>query len=171
MEWDTLNLVTSIGAGLIALSFLLLAVNVLLSFTRGRVASANPWNAAGLEWSVASPPPPYNFALTPYVDSRTPLWTNGNSVPAVTGLRVDQKEVLVTSIVDAKPDMRDPVPAPSLWPFISAVVTTVVLIASIYTPQSIPWGAVPFAIVLIAWLYPRRATAPHPDELPREASP
>jgi cytochrome c oxidase subunit 1 len=34
----------------------------------GRVASANPWPATGLEWQTPSPPPPHNFDTTPTVD-------------------------------------------------------------------------------------------------------
>jgi cytochrome c oxidase subunit 1 len=165
MQWDTLNLVTSIGAWAIGLSFLLLIVNVIRALIRPMHASDNPWQASGLEWSVPSPPPVYNFALIPSVSSRTPLWTDGDLRPVVTGLRVDHREILVTTVVEAEPDMREPVPDPSLWPFIAAIVTSAVLIASIYTPQAIVWGALPMAAVLIAWLYPHKILAPTPEQV------
>ncbi len=41
---------------------------------KGLPASDNPWDAATLEWATSSPPPPYNFAVIPYVASRHPLW-------------------------------------------------------------------------------------------------
>ena len=41
---------------------------------RGAVAGPNPWDAPTLEWSIPSPPPPYNFAVIPHVASRHPLW-------------------------------------------------------------------------------------------------
>ncbi len=37
-------------------------------------AGADPWNARTLEWSTASPPPHYNFAMIPIVDQLDPLW-------------------------------------------------------------------------------------------------
>ena len=74
----------------------------------------------------------------------------------------DQREVLVTSAVDAEPEMREHAPDPTLWPLVAALVTTVVLVASIYTPDAITWGAVPVALVLIGWLYPRKVLAPRP---------
>jgi cytochrome c oxidase subunit I len=39
----------------------------LWSLSYGEKASANPWNAAGLEWKTASPPPTTNFEVTPVV--------------------------------------------------------------------------------------------------------
>ena len=41
--------------------------------------TGNPWNAATLEWSIPSPPPFYNFAIEPSVDSRDPLWSKKES--------------------------------------------------------------------------------------------
>jgi cytochrome c oxidase subunit 1 len=38
------------------------------------VAGADPWDAWTLEWSTTSPPPEYNFAVIPSVESRRPLW-------------------------------------------------------------------------------------------------
>ena len=37
-------------------------------------AGSDPWDAWTLEWSTTSPPPPYNFAQIPVVQSRRPLW-------------------------------------------------------------------------------------------------
>jgi cytochrome c oxidase subunit I len=168
MPWDTLNLITSIGAWLIGLSFLLLTINLIRSLLSAPTASPNPWKASGLEWSLPSPPPIYNYLWIPHVSSRTPLWTEDS--PAVaTGLRVDVREVMVTTVTDAQPDMREPVPDPSPWPFIAALITGAILIASIFTPQAIAWGALPFAGAMIAWLYPRKILAPTPGQIAQQS--
>jgi cytochrome c oxidase subunit 1 len=99
------------------------------------------------------------------VDSRTPAWTQRHEKMVATGLRVDQKEILATTIVDADPDLRDPVPKPSIWPLLAAIVTSVIFVASIFTPDAITWGAIPFAVVMIGWLYPREAKSPLAAEL------
>jgi len=41
---------------------------------RGEPAGDDPWDAWTLEWATTSPPPPYNFAPAPVVESRRPLW-------------------------------------------------------------------------------------------------
>src|SRR5204863_516363 len=74
LGWETLNLVSSIGAAAFALALLIFVLNAVLSLRRGAVAGANPWDAPGLEWAAASPPPPYNFPHIPVSTSRTPLW-------------------------------------------------------------------------------------------------
>lgn len=45
-----------------------------LFIDRKRDTTGDPWNGRTLEWSVSSPPPVYNFAITPVVDDRDPLW-------------------------------------------------------------------------------------------------
>ena len=149
------NLLSTIGALVVALAVLLFVINGVLSLYRGAIAPDDPWDAASLEWATSSPPPVYNFAHIPVVESRTPLWDIGGELPVVTGLRVDDKEQLLTTVVDAKPDIREPIPEASPWPFISAVATGVLFISSIFSPWAIPVGAIPVAIALTAWFWPK----------------
>ena len=96
-----------------------------------------------LEWATSSPPPVYNFAHIPVVESRTPLWDSEGELPVVTGLRVDEKEMLLTTVVAATPDLREPVPEPSLWPFIAAIAVGIVFVASIFSPWALAVGVDP----------------------------
>ncbi|HEY3357640.1 MAG TPA: cytochrome c oxidase subunit I [Polyangia bacterium] len=73
-RWGALNLVSSIGAGVLALSVLALVVAVVHALRRGQPAGDNPWAAFTLEWATTSPPPPENFAAVPPVRSRRPVW-------------------------------------------------------------------------------------------------
>ena len=149
------NLLSTIGAFAVAAAVLLFVINGAVSIYRGALAPANPWGAASLEWATSSPPPAYNFAHIPVVESQTPLWDSPAELPVVTGLRVDQKEMLLTTVVAAAPDLREPVPEPSLWPFISAVAVGVLFISSIFSPWAIVFGAIPSAIALTAWFWPK----------------
>jgi cytochrome c oxidase subunit 1 len=149
------NLLSTIGAFVVAAAVLIFVVNGLYSLFRGAIAPANPWGAASLEWATASPPPPYNFAHLPVVESHTPLWDIEGEMPVVTGLRVDEKETLLTTVVAATPDLREPIPEPSLWPFISSVAVGIFFVASIFSPWAIPFGAIPVAIALTAWFWPK----------------
>jgi cytochrome c oxidase subunit I+III len=157
MGWGTLNLVSTIGAVTLALGFFLTLVNAVRSYRTGEVASANPWGGGTLEWLAESPPRMCNFPAIPVVHGRDPLW---QGVPEgapnhVAGLAADVREVLTTTVADAKPDSRMIFPESSPWPFLSAVATTVFFIASIFSPWAIVWGAVLVVIPLIAWFWPR----------------
>ena len=74
-EWGLLNLISTIGAYLIAVSILFFLFNFLVNVVlkQGRPAGDDPWQGDTLEWAPASPPPPYNFARIPAVHSARPL--------------------------------------------------------------------------------------------------
>ena len=55
MGWDSVNLVTSIGAFVFALGVLIFLINVVVSLKRGAPSGPNPWDAATLEWSSLRP--------------------------------------------------------------------------------------------------------------------
>ena len=72
--WETLNLIVTIGAFIQGVAILVFVVNLVYSYFKGPKAGNDPWDAWTLEWSVSSPPPNYNFASIPVVESRRPLW-------------------------------------------------------------------------------------------------
>ena len=72
--WGGWNLIVSIGAVVQAIGLLIFVYNLVQSYFRGKHAGHDPWDAWTLEWSTPSPPPAYNFAVLPAVNSRRPLW-------------------------------------------------------------------------------------------------
>jgi cytochrome c oxidase subunit 1 len=70
-EFQTLNVISTCGAAVLGLGYLLPLVYLTWSFFRGPRAGPNPWNATGLEWQTDSPAPAQNFRDTPVV-SRPP---------------------------------------------------------------------------------------------------
>jgi cytochrome c oxidase subunit 1 len=154
--WDGMNQIASAGTLIMAVSMVLFLINVVRSLRRGDPAEPDPWGGATLEWAAGSPPAPCNFVALPVVHSAAPLWESVGDSISVAGIARDQREVLVTTVLDARPDHRAIFPSPSAWPFWSALVTFGMLFASIYTPWAVVWGSIPVAIALIAWFWPRR---------------
>ena len=72
--WMIWNLIVSSGAVFQTIATLLFVYNMIWSYFKGAIAGPDPWDAWTLEWSTPSPPPHYNFAVTPTVESRRPLW-------------------------------------------------------------------------------------------------
>jgi cytochrome c oxidase subunit 1 len=161
--WGSLNLLGTIGAGVIALSVLVFLYNVGRSLRRGHIAGPNPWDADTLECATASPPPSYNFAHIPVVTSREGLWAyrdhNDNVLPVVTGLRTDRREILVTSLLNAEPETRYELPDDSIWPFLTALSVGVAFIVAVYTPWGVLLGGALALLAALGWAWP---THPHP---------
>ena len=72
-NWQTLNLISTIGSFILATGVLVTVVNVLHSIGHGRKAGNDPWRANTLEWFSQSPPPENNFDIVPRVRSVEPM--------------------------------------------------------------------------------------------------
>ena len=106
LGFESYNLVETIGAFLLGVVTLIFVWNLWKSVRSGEEASANPWGAPTLEWSLPSPVPHYNFASLPVVGGRDPLWRKG-------GVQAPEPE--------GEPHMPDP----SYYPLLTAFGITV----------------------------------------------
>ena len=66
-KYQVLNVMSSAGATILGLGYVLPLVYLLWSLKYGKPAGPNPWGATGLEWQTPSPPPTDNFEVTPVV--------------------------------------------------------------------------------------------------------
>jgi cytochrome c oxidase subunit I len=66
-EFQVLNVLSSAGASILGIGYLLPFCYLLWSLKYGPDAPPNPWGATGLEWQTTSPPPKHNFDITPVV--------------------------------------------------------------------------------------------------------
>ncbi len=165
LGWETLNLLATAGAAVIAVSMVVFVVNVAASRRRGPRAGPNPWEADTLEWATSSPPPSYNFFHLPTVGGRYALWTRTPDQPIVVGLRGDRREILVTRLLDAEPDHRQELDGPTFWPFLTALAAAVGIGLAIFTPWGVVVGGVLTLVTLTGWFWPEgapTAVAPEP---------
>jgi cytochrome c oxidase subunit 1 len=156
LGWDGLNLLETAGAVVLATSLLLLVINVIRSLRSGASATANPWGSDTLEWAAPSPPPSFNFTHIPLVTGSHPLW-DSERLHVMRGLKLDERELVLTSVLDATPDLREPSVPPTIWPLIAALAVGTMFVTSIFTPWAVIVGAVPIAIALTAWFWPKNA--------------
>jgi cytochrome c oxidase subunit 1 len=66
-EFQVLNVMSSAGASILGVGYLIPLIYFIWSMRYGPVAEANPWGATGLEWQTSSPPPTENFTQMPVV--------------------------------------------------------------------------------------------------------
>jgi cytochrome c oxidase subunit I+III len=165
LGWGSYNLVSTVGAYLIALGVLVFIANVVKSFVQGEKAPDDPWGGPSLEWSIASPPPQYNFLYLPVVSGRHPLWDGiepdgegdtaaDRGIRARPQVRDDVRESFGTSLMDAEPESRVNLVAPTYWPFLAAVATGVIFVGAMFTLWAVPVGALLFYFTLIGWHWP-----------------
>jgi cytochrome c oxidase subunit 1 len=132
---DTMNLVATVGAFAMGLGSLVFVVNAWYSRTRGKPATANPWDGAMLEWSMASPPPVYNFSVIPSVKSRLPLWSEGGYEPRP---------------LPETPPQPIHLPGGSYWPVVTAIGIIVGAVAGV--TQTL-WIALLAAAIIVVGIY------------------
>ena len=66
-EFQILNVLSTGGAGVLGVGYLLIVTYLVASLFKPRNAPANPWGATGLEWDIPSPPITLNFETEPVV--------------------------------------------------------------------------------------------------------
>jgi cytochrome c oxidase subunit I len=170
MGWSLQNLIISLGALLFAVGVLLLLINVAVSLRRGRPAGEDPWGAPTLEWSVPSPPPPYNFAVIPQVASRHPLWEEqlGESEARSKlshGLLLDRgRETIATTPLDGEPNLILEMPGDTLAPLWLAVGLAAAFAgAALHAWWLSVVGGLVCVAALVAWFWPRRVHVGEPE--------
>ena len=146
MGFDLWNMMSTVGAFMVGLSFLIFTINALRSIRHGEPSGSDPWDGGTLEWTIPSPPPVYNFARIPVVDSRYPAWDmkrgGGHTGAVATAPEADAEA--------DEPDIH--MPNPSYWPILLAAGLVLAFCGLIFHQVFILLGAVIFGISLMGWI-------------------
>lgn len=67
-EFQVLNVLSTAGATVLGVGYLMPVLYFAWSLKYGRIAGSNPWHATGLEWQMQSPPLTENFTTVPVVE-------------------------------------------------------------------------------------------------------
>jgi cytochrome c oxidase subunit I+III len=171
MGWDLSNLLISIGAVVLAIGIGVTLYNFAISLKRGAAAGPNPWDAATLEWSVASPPPSYNFRRIPIIASRHPLWedrldhVSSRSVLESDILLDHGRETIATTVLDAEANSILRMPGDSLLPLLLSIALLAFFFALLWSGWWIAGAAgLVSAGIIAVWLAP--GPPPEPTEEP-----
>ncbi|MFO1536726.1 MAG: cytochrome c oxidase subunit I [Actinomycetota bacterium] len=150
LGWEALNQLVTVGSFIIAFSVLVFIVNAVVSKSRGKVAGDDPWDGRTLEWSIATPPPEYNFAEVPEVHSRDDFWhrkytedDEGRLVPLPSG----GAEAHAAAGHDGH---GIHLPSPSYFPLVTALGLPILGYAAVF--QNV-WIALLGAVVLLYGIY------------------
>ncbi|MEW4528330.1 cytochrome c oxidase subunit I [Maioricimonas sp. JC845] len=170
--YDLLNMVSTVGAFLLAAGFVVVVWDIVRPKGNQPYSERNPWNAGTLEWLAEMPDRPWGIRSIPIIESRYPLWDQSDFArdvdegrfylpDAEEGLR----ETLVTSVIDARPMQCLRVPGPTFLTFWSAAFTGGMFIFATYHWW---WPAILSGLAALAtilrWLWTGTAWIPEKDE-------
>jgi cytochrome c oxidase subunit 1 len=164
-----LNQISTIGAIGLGFSVLLFVINLFTSLRFGEIAADDPWDGATLEWSIASPPPIYNFARIPTVFSRDAWWATKHpermhldpiEVTPLAGGPAHGAQLAHDVVATAAPEAPPPIihmPSPSYWPLLAAlglsIMASGLLASDSFGPVTIPIFAITGLLLLIGSIY------------------
>ena len=165
--WDIYNLISTIGAFMLAAGVAVFIFNFFYSRLHGEDAGPNPWGASSLEWAADSPPVNFGFAVLPIVRGREPLWDQENLVDGPERTRnlvqdlarwpTSWRAALVTSSLDGKPEEVFRVSGPSLWPVVTGVGLVTIFGTEIFSLRPVTLLGVAILIIgIIGWHWPSK---------------
>ncbi|NUB06952.1 cytochrome c oxidase subunit I [Azospirillum sp. Vi22] len=170
LGWNVLNMVSTVGAFVMAFGALLVLIDMARdAFGRGRPAPENPWKAGTLEWI---PNDDYATRSIPHVRSLYPLWDNPNLSREVQegahylpGAPTRRRETIVTSPIEARPQYLMPMPGPHWSHFLAGLFTAahfICLAVQLYWVSLVP-GVLAIASVFW-WVWSLDKGADHPPQ-------
>jgi cytochrome c oxidase subunit I+III len=171
LGFEPWNLISTIGAFVLAVGIGVVAWDVLRPKGRQPLAPRNPWQSGSLEWLQEMPSQPWGMRTIPEIDSRYPLWDQPNLVRDYDEGRFflpdaeeGRREMLITTTVDATPVQCLRIPGPT---FITHAAAAAVGGMFIFATYKLYWLAAASTVLSIGviwyWLWTGTAEIPEKD--------
>jgi cytochrome c oxidase subunit I+III len=167
-----LNLLSTIGAFVLAAGMAVVAWDVIRPKRREPLSPRNPWEAGTLEWLSEMPGKPWGIRSVPEIDGRYPLWDQPHLMRDVDEGRFYlpdaeelRRETLVTSVIDARPVQCQRLPGPSFLPLLGATTLGGFFAFGTFhawTPAMISLGVA--VCVFVGWLWTGTGGVPEKPE-------
>ncbi len=130
LGWDWLNMLSTVGAFVIAAGMALFTLDLIRPKSRHPWSPRNPWNAGTLEWLTEMPGKPWGVRSIPAVTTRYPLLSQPDLMERVDSgqeylpdASEGKRETLITTVLDARPVQCMRVGGPSFLSLWAAVFT------------------------------------------------
>jgi cytochrome c oxidase subunit I+III len=162
------NLISSVGAFVLAAGVLVIVWDVLRSKRRQPPAERNPWQAGTLEWAQEMPAQPWGIRAIPAIESRYPLWDQPELVADIDAGRgylpdaeEGRRETLIVSAIDARPLQVQRLPGSSFLPLLAALTTGGFFVFGTFHWWWLALGSAALALLVISvWLWTGTARIP-----------
>jgi len=96
-EFQVLNVMSSAGASILGIGYLIPLVYLIWALRYGRSSGPNPWGATGLEWTTPSPPTTFNFEETPVVTTEAYAYNLNENEQETTESSQEKEEAINSS--------------------------------------------------------------------------
>ncbi|MEQ8598693.1 MAG: cytochrome c oxidase subunit I [Devosia sp.] len=157
--WDWLNLLSSVGGFILTMGFALVLADMVLQFRFGARFRRDPWQAGTLEWATATPPPSYNFAAIPHINTRADQLQPALIGPTLAGgqgylgfARNDEQETLAVDMMSGEAEQLIVLPRRSYLPLWTAMATASFFLALLFKLYWLaPLGALATLVLFLFW--------------------
>jgi cytochrome c oxidase subunit I+III len=168
LGFEELNMVSTVGAVILAAGILVVVFDVVRPKPKSAVSPRDPWGAGTLEWVQEMPGQPWGIRSIPEIDSRYPLWDQPNLMRDIDEGRFFlpdaeemRRETIVTSVIDATPLHCQRLPGSSFLPLLAALTTGGFFIFGTYHLWTLAIASLAAALaVIVRWLWTGTALIP-----------
>jgi cytochrome c oxidase subunit I+III len=172
LGFDVLNMVSTVGAFILASGVAVVLYDVVRPKRWQPYAPRNPWNAGTLEWVQEMPGRPWGMRSIPEIDSRYPLWEQQDFLRDIDQGRFylpdaeeGRRETIITTVIDARPIQCQRLPGPSFITPLAALTTGGFFIFGTFSLWTLALISLVLAIgVICVWLWTGTAHRPEKEE-------